>query len=235
MSYFEIVIYLGCCDNRVDVCVSSMCSSQHGVLSPCTLSASTQLVVHAQLWYQSLCGKPWCMEWGACWAVWVCCCHDNLPLINCSAHEGVVFFGNKCCLSLCMAGLQSGSFVVITKNIIISKVFFYQSGQSPKIIRAKGVVLERTDSQTVGEFPRGRRKGRYSTLNCHCVREHFPFSDLSKLHPDSACCWVHLVFRPVGSIRDKLCPSQTQLNPIFNTCCLWWAQPIRATQIALRI
>lgn len=57
-----------------------------------------------------------------------------------------------------------GLFVVITKDFIISKVFFHQSGQSPKIIRAKGVGLERTDSQTVGEFPRGRRKGRYSTL-----------------------------------------------------------------------
>ncbi|KAL3066581.1 hypothetical protein OYC64_016516 [Pagothenia borchgrevinki] len=39
-----------------------------------------------------------------------------------------------------------------------------RKGQSPKIIRAKGVVLERTDSQTVGEFPRGRRKGRPAPL-----------------------------------------------------------------------
>lgn len=45
--------------------------------------------------------------------------------------------------------------------MVMWKVFFFnQSGQSPKIIRAKGVGLERTDSQTVGEFPR-RRKGRY--------------------------------------------------------------------------
>lgn len=73
-------------------------------------------------------------------------------------------------LLLCMAEqllLQDLS-VVITKKknffFVISKVFFHQSGQSPKIIRAKGVGLERTDSQTVGEFPRGRRKGRYSTL-----------------------------------------------------------------------
>ncbi|XP_059198103.1 GRB2-associated-binding protein 1 isoform X4 [Centropristis striata] len=39
-----------------------------------------------------------------------------------------------------------------------------RKGQSPKIIRAKGVGLERTDSQTVGEFPRGRRKGRPAPL-----------------------------------------------------------------------
>ncbi|XP_017261953.1 GRB2-associated-binding protein 1 isoform X3 [Kryptolebias marmoratus] len=38
-----------------------------------------------------------------------------------------------------------------------------RKGQSPKI-RAKGVVLERTDSQTIGEFPRGRRKGRPAPL-----------------------------------------------------------------------
>ncbi|PWA30731.1 hypothetical protein CCH79_00009191, partial [Gambusia affinis] len=39
-----------------------------------------------------------------------------------------------------------------------------RKGQSPKIIRAKVVGLERTDSQTVGEFPRGRRKGRPAPL-----------------------------------------------------------------------
>ncbi|KAM9769708.1 GRB2-associated-binding protein 1 isoform 6-T7 [Menidia menidia] len=39
-----------------------------------------------------------------------------------------------------------------------------RKGQSPKIIRAKGVCLERTDSQTVGEFPRGRRKGKPAPL-----------------------------------------------------------------------
>lgn len=68
------------------------------------------------------------------------------------------------------------------KNHIISKVFFHQSGQSPKIIRAKGVGLERTDSQTVGEFQRGRRKGRYSIVNCHCAPEDFPIFDLSRLY-----------------------------------------------------
>ncbi|XP_038127047.1 GRB2-associated-binding protein 1 isoform X2 [Cyprinodon tularosa] len=39
-----------------------------------------------------------------------------------------------------------------------------RKGQSPKIIRAKVVGLERTDSQTVGEFPRGRRKGKPAPL-----------------------------------------------------------------------
>nr|XP_020447335.1 GRB2-associated-binding protein 1 isoform X3 [Monopterus albus] len=39
-----------------------------------------------------------------------------------------------------------------------------RKGQSPKIIRAKAVGLERTDSQTVGEFPRGRRKGKPAPL-----------------------------------------------------------------------
>ncbi|XP_077461878.1 GRB2-associated-binding protein 1 isoform X1 [Stigmatopora argus] len=39
-----------------------------------------------------------------------------------------------------------------------------RKGQSPKVIRAKGVALERTDSQTVGEFPRGRRKGKPAPL-----------------------------------------------------------------------
>ncbi|XP_028289240.1 GRB2-associated-binding protein 1 isoform X2 [Parambassis ranga] len=39
-----------------------------------------------------------------------------------------------------------------------------RKGQSPKIIRAKGVGLERSDSQTVGEFQRGRRKGKPAPL-----------------------------------------------------------------------
>uniref|UniRef100_A0A8C5FM43 PH domain-containing protein n=2 Tax=Gadus morhua TaxID=8049 RepID=A0A8C5FM43_GADMO len=39
-----------------------------------------------------------------------------------------------------------------------------RKGQSPKNIRAKVVVLERTDSQTVGEFPRRRRKAKPAPL-----------------------------------------------------------------------
>lgn len=64
------------------------------------------------------------------------------------------------------------------KDVVISKVFFHQSGHSPKIIRAG---LERTDSQTVGEFPSRRRKGRYTTLNC-CASEYFSFCDLFTLY-----------------------------------------------------
>lgn len=105
------------------------------------------------------------MRRDACRLVWACCCHDNHPPHNRSAQIGLnAGCSAKSRLVLCMAGqlLQQGLTVVITKDLIISKVFFHQSGQSPKIIRAKGVGLERTDSQTVGEFPRGRRKGRYS-------------------------------------------------------------------------
>ncbi|XP_061535154.1 GRB2-associated-binding protein 1 isoform X3 [Phycodurus eques] len=46
-----------------------------------------------------------------------------------------------------------------------------RKGQSPKVIRAKGVGLERTDSQTVGEFPRGRRKGKPAPLEIKPVPE----------------------------------------------------------------
>ncbi|XP_053711761.1 GRB2-associated-binding protein 1 isoform X2 [Synchiropus splendidus] len=46
-----------------------------------------------------------------------------------------------------------------------------RKGQSPKIIRAKGVGLERTDSQTVGEFQRGRRKGKPAPLEIKPVPE----------------------------------------------------------------
>lgn len=160
------------------------------VISQCTLSAYTQLIVHAQLWCQSLCGKSWCMEWGACWAVWVCCCHDDHSLDNCAAQkrwlgvlDGVVLLFGKVS-SFALHGrpvVTIGLHFVITKNFVISKVFFHQSGQSPKIIRAKGVGLERTDSQTVGEFPRGRRKGRYSTLNCHLKTFHSVSKTLTRL------------------------------------------------------
>lgn len=43
-----------------------------------------------------------------------------------------------------------------------NNIFSRQSGQSPKILRAKPFGLERTDSQTVGEFRR-RLKGTYSS------------------------------------------------------------------------
>lgn len=99
------------------------------------------------------------------------------------------------------------------KKSVISKVFFHQSGQSPKIIRAKGVGLERTDSQTVGEFPRGRRKGRYFTLICHCLSENLSFFELdltfvqTRLHLKSLHVVVIVLYnyRPVGSVREQLC------------------------------
>lgn len=48
-------------------------------------AARPRLGVHAWPCCQSLCGQPRCMEGGACWAVWVCCCHDNNPSITVSA------------------------------------------------------------------------------------------------------------------------------------------------------
>lgn len=164
------------------------------MISQCSLSAYTQLVVHAQLWCQSLCGKSWCMEWGACWAVWVFCCHDNHPLEVCCAKKKKKKKVNWCTWGCSFALLHQSlvSFAlhgraVVTvglncydhqKDVVISKVFFHQSGHSPKIIRAG---LERTDSQTVGEFPSRRRKGRYTTLNC-CASEYFSFCDLFTLY-----------------------------------------------------
>lgn len=94
-------------------------------------------------------------------------------------------------LGLCMEPLNSllncCDLPPSPKEILHNKVFFHQSGQSPKIIRAKGVGLERTDSQTVGEFQRGRRKGRYSKLNRRCDS---PFFDLFKLYLILSLCMV---------------------------------------------
>lgn len=191
-----------CCDQCAkEQCVSSSSCSvlqigpssrQHDMISQCSLSAYTQLVVHAQLWCQSLCGKSWCMEWGAClgsmglllswqssswsvlckkkkkvnWCTWGCSfalLHQSL--VSFALHgRAVVTVGLNCCDH--------------QKDVVISKVFFHQSGHSPKIIRAG---LERTDSQTVGEFPSRRRKGRYTTLNC-CASEYFSFCDLFTLY-----------------------------------------------------
>lgn len=115
-SYSEIVAHVefcSCCDPCVNVkgAAVCMCPSQRDMIPQCTRSAYTQLIVHAQLWCQSLCGKPWCMERGACWAVWVCCCHDNHPLDKCAAQKGDWAYVRVsfCCsaesrLSLCMAG-----------------------------------------------------------------------------------------------------------------------------------
>lgn len=54
-----------------------------------TVCARPRLVVHEQPCSQSLCGQPRCMEGGACWAVWICCCHDNNPSDSCAAQKGV--------------------------------------------------------------------------------------------------------------------------------------------------
>lgn len=55
--------------------------------------------------------------------------------------------------------LRGHSLCLCPKSFVMRTVFFHQSGQSPKVLRAKPVGLERTDSQTIGEFSR-RRKGR---------------------------------------------------------------------------
>lgn len=96
---------------------------------------------------------------------------------------------------------------------IMSKVFFHQSGQSPKIIRAKVVGLERTDSQTVGEFPRGRRKGTYTPSNCLCV---WNFFDLCIQH------FIHL-----HAFRVKLWDlSSYHLGVWFREMSLWLTNPV---------
>lgn len=100
----------------------------------------------------------WC-TWGCSFAL----LHQSL--VSFALHgRAVVTVGLNCCDH--------------QKDVVISKVFFHQSGHSPKIIRAG---LERTDSQTVGEFPSRRRKGRYTTLNC-CASEYFSFCDLFTLY-----------------------------------------------------
>lgn len=75
--------------------------------------------------------------------------------------EGVVLTRFSSC-ALHEKTIRPLTVVISQAKNLHNKVFFHQSGQSPKIIRAKGVGLERTDSQTVGEFQRGRRKGRYT-------------------------------------------------------------------------
>jgi len=53
----------------------------------------------------------------------------------------------------------------ITNRILLRESSFYQLGQSPKILRPKPHGLERTDSQTVGDFTT-RRKGMYLSTVC---------------------------------------------------------------------
>jgi len=51
------------------------------------------------------------------------------------------------------------------KNTLLRESSFYQLGQSPKILRPKPHGLERTDSQTIGDFTT-RRKGMYFSTVC---------------------------------------------------------------------
>ena len=56
-------------------------------------------------------------------------------------------------------------FFQLKNNIILRASSFYQLGQSPKILRPKPPGLERTDSQTIGDFAT-RRKGMYFSTAC---------------------------------------------------------------------
>lgn len=53
----------------------------------------------------------------------------------------------------------------VTNRILLRESSFYQLGQSPKILRPKPHGLERTDSQTIGDFTT-RRKGMYFSTVC---------------------------------------------------------------------
>lgn len=53
----------------------------------------------------------------------------------------------------------------LKNNLILRESSFCQLGQSPKILRPKPHGLERTDSQTIGDFPT-RRKGMYFSTAC---------------------------------------------------------------------
>lgn len=57
------------------------------------------------------------------------------------------------------------SIIPLKNNIILRESSFYQLGQSPKILRPKPHGLERTDSQTIGDFAT-RRKGMYFSIAC---------------------------------------------------------------------
>lgn len=72
---------------------------------------------------------------------------------NISAQGSVAFF------------LQNPFFSPLKNNTILRESSFYQLGQSPKILRPKPHGLERTDSQTIGDFAT-RRKGMYFSTAC---------------------------------------------------------------------
>lgn len=64
----------------------------------------------------------------------------------------------------CDVYLQNSSFP-LTNRILLRESSFCQLGQSPKILRPKPHGLERTDSQTIGDFTT-RRKGMYFSTVC---------------------------------------------------------------------
>lgn len=208
-SYFEIVAHLGvalvssagkCCAQCVNVKGAGVCAS--------SVSSSADLYVLFSTWFLSVlsvlihssscmhsCDVSLCVGSRGAWSEvhvgqYGSAVVMTIILLITAAQkrwlgvlDGVVLLFGKVS-SFALHGrpvVTIGLHFVITKNFVISKVFFHQSGQSPKIIRAKGVGLERTDSQTVGEFPRGRRKGRYSTLNCHLKTFHSVSKTLTRL------------------------------------------------------
>lgn len=68
-------------------------------------------------------------------------------------------------LFFCFFFFFTESIIPLQNNIILRESFFYQLGQSPKILRPKPHGLERTDSQTIGDFAT-RRKGMYFSTAC---------------------------------------------------------------------
>lgn len=77
---------------------------------------------------------------------------------NISAQDSVAFLQNP--------------FFQLKSNVILRESSFYQLGQSPKILRPKPHGLERTDSQTIGDFAT-RRKGMYFSIACWMGRWEF--------------------------------------------------------------
>lgn len=70
---------------------------------------------------------------------------------------------NRFCRGLCCLFTKFN--FPVTNRILLRESSFYQLGQSPKILRPKPHGLERTDSQTIGDFTT-RRKGMYFSTVC---------------------------------------------------------------------
>lgn len=93
------------------------------------------------------------------WA-WMIC--SNIEIVSTNK---LMFMLLRCNISAqgSVAFLQNPFFQL--KNNILRESSFYQLGQSPKILRPKPHGLERTDSQTIGDFAT-RRKGMYFSTAC---------------------------------------------------------------------